>query len=53
MLWVPEQDRALQVRLLVRGHMQEARHRKATETLQDLLSYCVQSGIEKRVVEFI
>ena len=44
-LWIPSEDKALQVRLMVCAHMRSAGHRGVSPTLFRLKEYCVWSHI--------
>ena len=44
-LWIPDSDKQLQVRLMICSHMRDARHRGVAATLVRLQEVCVWSGI--------
>lgn len=52
-LWIHSQDKSLQVRLMVCGHMNEARHRGVAATLQRLKEYCFWSRMDAQVNELV
>ena len=53
MLWIPEEAKRLQVRLMTCAHMREAGHRGAAATLERLKPYCAWPGMEGNVKEFV
>ena len=53
MIWVPPAERSLQVRLMVRAHMQEAGHRGIGATMHRHGAYCVWEGMKEDVTEFV
>ena len=52
-LWVPEEERELQARLMVCAHMQNAGHRGVRATTHRLGAYCAWDNMEKDIAEFI
>ena len=52
-LWVPEEERELQARLVVCAHMQDARHRGVRATAHRLGAYCAWDNMEKDIIKFI
>ncbi|CAM9419279.1 unnamed protein product, partial [Scytosiphon promiscuus] len=52
-LWIPDSDKQLQVRLMICAHMRDAGHRGVAATLVRLQEYCVWAGIEAQVREFV
>ena len=52
-LWVPEEERELQARLMVCAHMQDAGHRGVMATTHRLGAYCVWDNMEKDIAKFI
>ena len=52
-LWVPEEERELQARLMVCGHMQDAGHRGVRATTHRLGAYCAWDNMEKDIAKFI
>ena len=52
-LWIPEEAKRLQVRLMTCAHMREAGHRGAAATLERLKPYCAWPGMEGDVKEFL
>ena len=45
-LWIPDSDMQLQVRLMICAHMRHAGHRVVAATLVRLQESCVWSGME-------
>ena len=52
-LWVPEEGRELQARLMVCAHMQDAGHRGVRATTHRLGAYCAWDNMEKDIAKFI
>ena len=52
-LWVPEEERELQARLMVCAHMQDAGHRGVRATTHRLGAYCAWDNMEKDIAKFI
>ena len=52
-LWVPEEERELQARLMVCAHMQDAGHRGVTATTHRLGAYCASDNMEKDIAKLI
>ena len=52
-LWVPEEERELQARLMVCAHMQDAGHRGVRATAHRLGAYCAWNNIEKDIAKFV
>ena len=52
-LWVPEEERELQARLLVGAHIQDAGHRGVRATTHRLGAYCAWDDVEKDIAKFI
>ena len=52
-LWIPSDDKALQVRLMVCAHMRSAGHRGVAPTVFRLREYCVWPGMESQVRDFV
>ena len=52
-LWIPDSDKPLQLRLMICAHMRDAGHRGVAATLVRLQEYCVWSGMEADVREFV
>ena len=52
-LWIPDTDRILQMRLMVCAHMHDAGHRGVAATVGRLREFCVWSGMETAVREFV
>ena len=52
-LWIPDSDKHLQVRLMIRAHMRDAEHRGVAATLVRLQEFCVWSGMESQMSEFV
>ena len=52
-LWIPDTDRILQMRLMVCAHMCDAGHRGVAATIVRLRQFCVWSGMETAVREFV
>ena len=44
-LWIPDSDKQLQVRLMICAHMRDAGYRGVAATLVRLREFCVWSGI--------
>ena len=53
MLWVPEEERELQARLIVCVHMQDAGHRGVRATTYRLGAYCAWDSMEKDIAKFV
>ena len=53
MLWVPEDERELQARLMVCAQMQDSGHLGVRTTTHRLGAYCVWDNMEKDIVKFI
>ena len=49
-LWIPEYDKQLQVRLMICAHMRDAGHRGVAATLVRLQEFCVWSGMELSLI---
>ena len=45
-LWIPDSDKQLHVRLMICGHMRDAGHRGVSATLVRVQEFCVWSGME-------
>ena len=52
-LWVPEEERELQARLMVRAHMQDTGHRGVRATTHRLGAYCLWDNMDKDIAKFI
>ena len=52
-LWIPDSDKQLQVRLMICTHMPDAGHRGVAATLVRLQEFCVWSGMEAQMREFV
>ena len=52
-LWVPEEERELQARLMVCAHMQDAGHRGLRATNHRLGAYCAWDNMEKDIAKFV
>ena len=52
-LWVPEEERELQARLMVCAHMQDAEHRGVRSTTHRLGAYCAWDNMEKDTAKFV
>ena len=52
-LWIPEQAKEMQTRLMVCAHMKDAGHRGVAVTLQRLQGYCCWFRMEVHVTEFV
>ena len=52
-LWIPDSDKQLQVRLMICAHMRDAGHRGVAATLVRLQEFCVWSGMEAQMREFV
>ena len=52
-LWVPEEERELQARLMVCAHMQDAGHRGVRATTHCLGAYCAWDNMEKDIAKLI
>ena len=52
-LWIPDSDKQLQVRLMIWAHARDAEHRGVAATLVRLQEFCVWSGIEAQMREFV
>ena len=52
-LWIPDSDQQLQVRLMICAHMRDAGHRGVAATLVRLQEFCVWSGMESHVRDFV
>ena len=52
-LWVPEEERELQARLMVCAHMQDAGHRGVRATPRCLRPYCAWDNMEKDIAKLI
>ena len=52
-LWISDSDKQLKVRLMICAHMRDARHRGVAATLVCYQEFCVWSGIEDRMREFV
>ena len=52
-LWIPHSDKQLQVRLMICAHMPDAGHRGVTATLVRSQEFCVWSGMEIQMCEFV
>ena len=52
-LWVPEEERELQARLMACAQMQDAGHRGVRATTHRLGAYCAWDNMEKDIAEFI
>ena len=53
MLWVSEEERELQARLMVCAHMQDVRHRGVRATTHRLGTYNVWDNMEKNLAKFV
>ena len=51
--WIPDSDKQLQVRLIFCAHMHDAGHRGVAATLVRLQAFCVWSGMEAQMREFV
>ena len=49
-IWVPPEERSLQVRLMVCAHLQDAGHRSICATMYRLEAYCFWEGMEEEKV---
>ena len=52
-LWIPDSDKQLKVRLMICAHMRDAGHHGAAATLVRLQEFCVWSGMEAQICEFV
>ena len=52
-LWIPDSDKQLQVRLMICAHMRDAEHRGVAATLVRLQEFCVWSGMKAQMREFV
>ena len=52
-MWIPDSDKQLQVRLIICAHMLDAGHRGVAATLVRLQEFCVWSGMEVQMHEFV
>ena len=52
-LWIPDSDKQLEVRLMIWAHMRDAEHRGVAATLVRFQEFCVWSGMEAQMREFI
>ena len=52
-LWIPDSDKQLQVRLMICAHMRDAGHRGVAATLVRLQEFCVWSGMKAQMREFV
>ena len=52
-MWIPDSDKQLQVRLMICAHMLDAGHRGVAATLVRLQEFCVQSGMQVKIREFV
>ena len=52
-LWIPEQAKEMQTRLMVCTHMKDPGHRGLVATLQQLQGYCSWFHMEVHVTEFV
>ena len=52
-LWIPEDAKKLQTRLMVCAHMKDAGHRGTVATLHRLSEYCCWFRMEEHVTEFV
>ena len=52
-LWIPDSDKQLQVRLMICAHMRDAGHRGVAATLVRLQEFYVWSGMEAQMREFV
>ena len=52
-LWIPDSDKQLQVRLMIFEHMRDAGHRGVAATLVRLQEFCVWSSMEAQMREFV
>ena len=52
-LWIPEQAKEMQTRLVVCDHMKDAEHRGVVAALQLLQGYCSWFRLKVRVTEFV
>ena len=52
-LWIPDSDKQLQVRLMICAHMRDAGHRGVAATLVSVQEFCVWSGMEAQIREFV
>ena len=52
-LWVSEEERELQARLMVCAHMQNAGHRGVRATIHRLEAYCAWGNKEKDIMKFV
>ena len=52
-LWIPDSDKQLQVRLMIWAHARDAEHRGVAATLVRLQEVCVCSGMEAQMLEFV
>ena len=48
-LWIPDVDKSLQIRLMVCAHIRDAGHRGVAATLVRLRDYCLWNGMEADV----
>ena len=51
--WIQDSDKQLQVRLMICAHMRDAGHRGVAATLVRLQEFCVSSGLEAQMREFV
>ena len=52
-MWIPDSDKHLQVRLMICAHMRDPVHRGVAATLVRLQGFCVWSGMEAQMREFV
>ena len=52
-LWVPDEERELQARLMVCAHMQDAGHRGVRATTHRLGAYCAWDNMQKDIPKFV
>lgn len=52
-LWIPDDAKDLQLRLMVCAHMTEAGHRGSVATLQRVKEYCGWANMDAQVREFV
>ena len=52
-LWIPDGDKTLKMRLMVCAHMRDAGHRGVAATVVRLRNFCVWSDMEADVREFV
>ena len=51
-MWIPDSDKQLQVRLIC-AHLRDSGHRGVAATLVRLQEFCVWSGMEAQIREFV